>query len=167
MLTNHQITALVLGVLLPMILLLLVAYACGINKGKLLTEAVEFSKGYQAGLAKQSEHIAALHSDIEHLHQANQAMLEAHRVDRDNLIQDADKRIAFYSKRSNPLNASDLITLEGATRSLSVARQTWLAMGANDAATTASQQEYALCGIRARLMDAINTAAAQPVECEA
>lgn len=69
MLTNHQIIALVLGILLPITLLLISAYTCGINKGKLLIEAVEFNNGYQAGLCKQSEYIGALQEDIGTLNQ--------------------------------------------------------------------------------------------------
>lgn len=157
MLTNHQITALVLGILLPMILLLIGAYACGINKGKLLTEAAVYGKGYAAGLAEQAEHVEALHNDIGMLR-------ESHRLDREGLMQDADRRIAFYSRRSNPLTASDLITLERVTKNLNLAQQTWLAMGASDAAQGASEVEFAVQGIRARLMSVFEAAAAQPEE---
>ncbi|MEZ1745657.1 MULTISPECIES: hypothetical protein [Pseudomonas] len=64
MLTNQQITALVLGILLPMILLCITAHTCGLRKGLKQAKLVEFDRGYQAGLAKQSQHLLALQGDI-------------------------------------------------------------------------------------------------------
>lgn len=64
MLTNQQITALVLGILLPMILLIGTAYARGVSKGMLDAADIKFDKGYQAGLSKQSQHIESLQGDI-------------------------------------------------------------------------------------------------------
>lgn len=60
MLTTHQITAVVLGILLPMILLIGFTYASALEKGKVLGAA----DGYQAGLRRQSEHVDALQADI-------------------------------------------------------------------------------------------------------
>ncbi|MDF3842697.1 hypothetical protein P3W55_13355 [Pseudomonas citronellolis] len=69
MLTNHQITALVLGILLPMALLISAAYARGTRQGRLLAAATEYVNGYEAAQAEQSEHITALQDDIGTLNQ--------------------------------------------------------------------------------------------------
>lgn len=69
MLTTHQITALVLGILLPMALLIGAAHARGTRQGRLLAAATEYVNGYEAAQAEQSEHITALQDDIGTLNQ--------------------------------------------------------------------------------------------------
>lgn len=64
MLTNQQITALVLGILLPMILLCITVHAFGVRKGLKQATLIQFDKGYQAGLYRQSQHVEALQADI-------------------------------------------------------------------------------------------------------
>lgn len=63
-LTTHQITTLVLGILLPMVLLLAAAYAGGNRQGRLLAAAAEYTNGYEAGKEEQAELVAALQEDI-------------------------------------------------------------------------------------------------------
>lgn len=77
MLTNQQITALVLGILLPIILLCMTAHTLGLRKGLRQAKLVEFDKGYQSGLAKQSQHVAALQADIGTLNTRLTSMSEA------------------------------------------------------------------------------------------
>lgn len=67
-LTPHQITTLVLGILLPMALLLAAAYAGGNRQGRLLAAAAEYTNGYEAGKEEQTKLMATLR---EHIGQLN------------------------------------------------------------------------------------------------
>lgn len=154
MLTNHQITAFIVGILLPMTLFL--ARSSGKTFGRALGEADGFDRGYQAGLREQSEYIAALQEDIGRHIRANQAQAAAHQLERDTIIQDADDRIAIYARRAAPATAADLITLDKAAQTLQLAARSWRALSAHSSANKAEEHLAKLLDIRCRVQESLS-----------
>lgn len=84
--------------------------------------------GHRNTIREHLQHIQALQADVGQLHKASATMTEAHRLDRETLLRDADRRIAIYSRRSNPLAADDINTLRSIVKTLQLAANTWAAM---------------------------------------
>lgn len=91
------------AVLLGTLALIWWVYTLGHSHG----HGVGYEAGNSAGRADQQERIAALHEDLANLHGKLANIDTAHRLDRDAIIQDADARIAIYSRRANPLTRDD------------------------------------------------------------
>lgn len=83
--------------------------------------AAGFDEGHRIATNATAERIALLHLDVDRLNRL-----------RDEVIQDADRRIAEYARRANPFNERDLNVLAGTVRSLELARDTFSGLQAMD-----------------------------------
>lgn len=66
-----------------------------------------YNDGISSGRADQQQRIDALHEDLANLHGKLADTETAHRLEREFIMQDADTRIAIYSRRANPLTRDD------------------------------------------------------------
>lgn len=82
-------------------------------------EAAGYDKGYDDAKRGHETHIEALHNAYDDLHREMRQAAAAHRLDRDSLIQDCDKRIAHYARRASPFtdeDAAELLKISGPLR---------------------------------------------------
>ncbi|WP_375737721.1 hypothetical protein [Pseudomonas boanensis] len=117
--------------------------------------ATGYDEGHQIAREAAAERIALLNADIGELHLTRQQELTRHQLERDEIIQDADRRIAEYARRSNPFNEWDLGTLADVASTLDLAASTFAGLQARDKARIALQQIGLASRMHERLKDAL------------
>lgn len=117
-----------------------ISYACWSRQSHYQLGWNDAATGHRNTIREHLQHVQALQADIGQLHKASATMTEAHRLDREALLRDADRRIAIYSRRANPLGTGDINVLLSMTKTLQLAARTWSAMpGAVAAASSATR----------------------------
>jgi hypothetical protein len=102
-----------------LIIVLVVALALQVIGGWHISRRAE-AKGYDLGYADCKRghitHIEALHDDIAEKNLQLRQAEAAHRLDREDLMQDCDERIAHYARRASPFtneDAAELMKISG------------------------------------------------------
>ncbi len=93
---------------------------------------VGFDQGHEIARQASDHRIALLHEDIAALRRQQQTERTRHQLDREALIQDADRRIAEYARRSNPFTDTHLGMLSRTAATLDLAKATFGSLGARD-----------------------------------
>ncbi|MGF6692684.1 hypothetical protein M2318_002756 [Metapseudomonas resinovorans] len=122
-----------------------------------------YDEGHKIAREANAERIHLLNIDLVELARKREADKTGHRLERDQLIQDADQRIAEYARRSNPFNDQDLATLAAAVRSLELARDTFAGLQALDKQAESARQAVSIRNMHDRLKSALE-AQAHPAE---
>ena len=146
-------------------MLVLIALAGGITIGiiglAIIAPSLR-SKAYASGLVAgaharsdelllRDQRIQALNLDIGALRHKHDEALKAHQLNLEKLLQDADRRIAFYSRRANPLAEQDLATLDTLCQLLETAAAAFAGYQANEKATLARQLQQRVINMAQRL----------------
>jgi hypothetical protein len=122
-----------------------------------------FDEGHQIAREANAERIHLLNIDLADLARKREADRTAHRLERDQLIQDADQRIAAYARRANPFTEQDLSALAGTLKTLELARNTFAGLQALDKQAEAANQLASTRDLHARLQEVLsNQNAEQP-----
>ncbi|MCY1353969.1 hypothetical protein D9M69_403240 [compost metagenome] len=108
--------------------------------------ATGFDEGHRIANNATAERIALLHLDIDRLNRQ-----------RDEVIQDADRRIAEYARRANRFTEQDLPALAAALKSLNLAADVYAGLRAGDKHSEALSAAQALLQIQQRLLGAPDT----------
>lgn len=126
------------------------------------------AKGYDLGYADcklgHAAHIEALHDDIAEKNLQLRQAETAHRLDREDLMQDCDQRIAHYSRRANPFTEEDAAGLMKSAGQLQRANELFEHLGATTEADYAFSASNHAIQMASRIRAAL---AASEVEVEA
>lgn len=152
----QNITALQLGAALAIIIAL--ACAAGAHRLAKLARASGYDQGYDDARQAKLERIELLQGELEDLRGLAAELETARRLERDELIQDADRRIAIYARRSNPFTEADQQTLEKAAAQLELLSRTFQGFGSTHNATQASQTAQQTLNMAERLRAALHCA---------
>lgn len=128
-----------------LIIVLVAAIALQVFSAWIVSNRSE-AKGYDLGYADcklgHAAHIEALHDDIAEKNLQLRQAEAAHRLDREELIQDCDERIAHYARRASPFTDADAAELMKISGQLKVTAVTAHRVGATihkDQATLAAE----------------------------
>ncbi|SDH48804.1 hypothetical protein [Pseudomonas panipatensis] len=94
------------------------------------SHAAGYSQGFEDGKRSQLAHINALHEDLALLRARHRLADAEHQLERERLIQDCDKRIAFYARRTSPFTEKDAVELMKISGQLQVTANTAQRIGA-------------------------------------
>lgn len=92
-------------------------------RGAQKAQATGYDLGYNDAKRGHDLRVAALHEDVERLHYKATNTEAAHRLEREAIMQDADRRIAIYAARA--LTAEDVAALRIVNKQLLLAVQTY------------------------------------------
>ncbi|MCY1293445.1 hypothetical protein D3C80_921620 [compost metagenome] len=112
-------------------------------------------RGHDAARNSYADHVEALHSDIGRLNRKCAEQHALHQQDRENLLVDADRRIAIYAQRANPFTVHDAHCLAESVKSLCLAADTFAGVYAFDKQQKALREAKALTAIHERLTQTI------------
>ncbi|KJK03590.1 hypothetical protein UB43_03590 [Pseudomonas sp. 21] len=144
-----------------LIIVLLLASIIQVFSGwiiSLRSEAKGYDKGYDDAKRGNAPHIEALHEDLALLRSRLRLAEAEHTKDRENLMQDCDKRIAHYSRQANPFTEEDAAGLMKTAGQLRRANELFEHLGATteaDYAFSASNHATVMAG---RIREAIAAA---------
>ncbi|MDG9855629.1 hypothetical protein V2A28_05880 [Pseudomonas aeruginosa] len=142
--------ALIIGLAIATAVILVVAWGA-IRRA----ESKGYDLGYNDAKKGHSSHIEALHEDIAlkrlQLRQAD----AAHQLDREQLLQDCDNRIAHYSRRANPFTEEDAAGLMKSAGQLLRANELFEHLGATTEADYAFSASNHVTLMAARIREAI------------
>lgn len=137
-----------------LIIVLAVALALQVFSAWVISSRSE-AKGYDLEYADcklgHAAHIEALHDDIAEKNLQLRQAEAAHRLDREELIQDCDERIAHYARRASPFTDEDATELMKISGQLKVTAVTASRVGA----TLHKEQATLAAGSAARMADRI------------
>lgn len=133
-------------------------YTLGFSKGR----TNGYDEGFAATIRTQQQRVEALHKDLARLHGKLAELDAKHLSDRESIMQDADTRIAIYSRRANPLTRDDAKWLRKVAGQL----QLLATMHHNLANDTAENWAYAAIAKANNLAALVDEAldAAEPLE---
>lgn len=147
-----------------LIIVLVIVHSLQITLTWIISQRAE-STGYDQGYADckhgHATHIEALHDDIAEKNLQLRQAMTAHRLDREQLIQDCDTRIAHYSRRANPFTEEDAAGLMKCAGQLLRANELFEHLGATTEADHAFSASNHVTLMAARIRNAI-AAAEQP-----
>lgn len=110
-----------------------------------------YDQGYDAAKRGHEARIAAKQEEVEQLQRKLSKQHIAHLLQVESIMQDADTRVAIYSRRANPFNHEDRITLQAAANQLDVAANTYSGLQAGDQVRFARQMQQRLLNLSERL----------------
>lgn len=149
-----------------LIIVLVIVHTLQITLTWIISQRAE-SAGYDQGYADckhgHSTHIEALHDDIAEKNLQLRQAETAHRLDREQLIQDCDNRIAHYSRCANPFTEEDAVGLMKSAGQLQRANELFEHLGATTEADHAFSASNHVTLMAARIREAI-AEANQPTE---
>lgn len=126
--------------------------------------ATGFDEGHEIAHSAAQERIGLLNEDLCELARKRANDEARHQLERDQLLQDADQRIAAYARRANPFNEQDLATLTGTVKTLELARNTFAGLQALDKQAEAANQLTFVRAMHDRLQEVLKIQhAEQPV----
>lgn len=149
--TTQQTYAL-FAIVVCLIILIGITYCAGLKTGSRAAE--------QKATTKAEEHAAnyaVMHADLRNSYATS---IEQHQAQLDEVIQDADKRIATYARRANPFTEEDRITLQALANQLDTAGNTYAGLGAIDQVRFARQMQQRALNLAERLHITLKQAAA-------
>ncbi|MHC5351662.1 hypothetical protein [Metapseudomonas furukawaii] len=115
--------------------------------------AAGYDEGHRIASQACNERIALLHSDIDRLSRLNNEERALHQLDRENLLQDADRRISLYARRA--LTEQDAKWLADAVKTLRLAADTFAGVYAWDKHQKALREAQELTRLHERLVKAL------------
>lgn len=158
----QNITVLQLGAALAIIIGLALAWLA--FRAAQQARASGYDQGYDDARNAQLARIELLQGELDDLSGLAADIETTRRLERDELIQDADRRIAIYASRANPFTEADLLTLQTAAEQLGLLSRTFRGLGATIKATQASQSAQQLLNMAERLRAALAVRTAQQEE---
>lgn len=158
----QNITVLQLGAALAIIIGLALAWLA--FRAAQQARAIGYDQGYDDARNAQLARIELLQGELDDLSGLAADLETARRLERDELIQDADRRIAIYASRSNPFTETDLQTLQTAAEQLDLLSRTFHGFGSTNNATQASHIAQQTLNMAERLRAALATHEAQQEE---
>jgi hypothetical protein len=109
------------------------------------------SRPLQAHAEQMATRIRALHNDLERHQNMRAIEKREHQQALEAIMQDCDERIAFYSRRANPLAEQDLATLDALSPLLETAAAVFAGYQANEKATLTRQLQQRVINMAQRL----------------
>lgn len=149
--TTQQTYAL-FAIVVCLIILIGITYCAGLKTGSRAAE--------QKAATKAEEHAANYAVMLDDLRNSYATSIEQHQAELDEVIQDADKRIATYARRANPFTEEDRITLQALANQLDTAGNTYAGLGAIDQVRFARQMQQRALNLAERLHITLKQAAA-------
>lgn len=110
-----------------------------------------YDQGYDDAKRGHEARIAAKQEEVEQLQRKLGKQHIAHLLQVESIMQDADTRVAIYSRSANPFNHEDRITLQAAANQLDVAANTYSGLQAGDQVRFARQMQQLLLNLAERL----------------
>lgn len=150
--TTQQTYAL-FAIVVCLIILIGISYCAGLKTGSRAAE--------QKASTKAEEHAANYAVMLDDLRNSYATSIEQHQAQLDEVIQDADHRIAAYARRSNAFTAEDKTTLRAIANKLELAGNVFAGMRADDHARFARTLQALALNMAERLRIALEQA---PIE---
>lgn len=110
-----------------------------------------YDQGYDDAKRGHEARIAAKQEEVEQLQRKLSKQHIAHLLQVESIMQDADTRVAIYSRRANPFNHEDRITLQAAANQLDTAANTYSGLMLGDQVRFARQMQQRLLNLAERL----------------
>lgn len=149
----QYITAIQLAAALAVIVILALAWAC------LARNHSAYAKGYDLGYdnAKraQQHRLDLLQCELDNLSVMATNLETARRLERDELIQDADRRIAVYASRAAACTSADVSTLRSIASNLQLAAEMYDRLHASDQARFAHTLQQQALKLADRMEEAL------------
>lgn len=114
-------------------------------------EAKGYDQGYDDAKRGHETRIAAQQEELEQLQRKLSKQNLGHLLQVESIMQDADTRVAIYSRRANPFNHEDRITLQAAANQLDTAANTYSGLMLGDQVRFARQMQQRLLNLAERL----------------
>lgn len=154
--TTQQTYAL-FAIVVCLIILIGITYCAGLKTGSRAAE--------QKAATKAEEHSANYAVMLSDLRNSYATSIEQHQSQLDEVIQDADNRIAAYARRANAFTEADKTTMAAIANKLELAGSAFAGLGASDHARFARSLQQAALNIAERMRITLDLAA-EPIQLE-
>lgn len=138
----------IIGALVVIAFLWLAAWA---YRSAQKAEAKGYDQGYDDAKRGHETRIAAQQEEVEQLQLKLSKQSLGHLLQVESIMQDADARVAIYSRRANPFNHEDRTTLQAAANQMEVAANTYSGLQIGDQVRFARQMQQRLLNLAERL----------------